>query len=308
MARKRAAPVDAADTDSGVSQVPARAEASAPGSDAAMHREEVGSVVPEVTAPAGTASVGESPFGESGAPAPPGVPSGAPGARSDADPVPTTAASRAVLMPQGGAETPVAQQPGASDDAKVSAPSSAAAAESASQASPASSPGSASSLILIDADPHVVGVLDRSSVAQALVQTHALVSAGAGFLPGIGIDVAAMSASQLWLLRRLSALYGVEFREDLGRSIVASLLAGLVPFHVVAPVAGVLKSVPLVGQFLGGLSMAAMGGIVTHTLGRAFIQHFESGGTLLTFDPQRVRAHFATEHGRSASQTTDKAH
>jgi hypothetical protein len=40
----------------------------------------------------------------------------------------------------------------------------------------------------------------------------------------------------------------------------------------------------------GGFASAS-----TYAVGRVFIQHFESGGTFLDFDPDKVRAHFEAE-------------
>lgn len=139
---------------------------------------------------------------------------------------------------------------------------------------------------------------ERLAAAESIVNSHALLSAGAGLVPLAGLDWAAMSGSQLWLLKRLSALYGVAFTEDLARKLVASLLSGFVPLQLAAPVASALKLVPFVGSVLGGMSMVAVGGAVTYAIGRAFVQHFESGGTLLTFDPPRVRAYFESEYHR----------
>ena len=30
-----------------------------------------------------------------------------------------------------------------------------------------------------------------------------------------------------------------------------------------------------------------------YAMGQLFVQHFESGGTFLTFDPEKVRGHYA---------------
>jgi hypothetical protein len=40
--------------------------------------------------------------------------------------------------------------------------------------------------------------------------------------------------------------------------------------------------------------MSIIGGASTYALGKVFIQHFESGGTFLDFDPEKVKEHFAT--------------
>ena len=49
---------------------------------------------------------------------------------------------------------------------------------------------------------------------------------------------------------------------------------------------------PLVGPALGVLSMPAMAAAVTWAVGKVFMQHFASGGTLLDFDPEKTRTHF----------------
>jgi len=133
---------------------------------------------------------------------------------------------------------------------------------------------------------------DRLRVAHSIVRTHTLLAAGAGCLPGHGWDVAALGLAQMGQLQRLSQLYRIDFSDDLARKLVAVLLGSYAPLRMAAPVAGVLKMVPLIGQVAGSLSMAGLGGLVTHAIGKVFIQHFESGGTFLTFDPQQVRAYF----------------
>jgi uncharacterized protein (DUF697 family) len=137
---------------------------------------------------------------------------------------------------------------------------------------------------------------ERLHAAESILRTHALLAGGAGFLPGNGIDVAAMSLAQLEQLRRLSVLYGIDFSDDLARKLVATLLNGFVPLQIAAPVADVLKMVPLLGQLAGTLSMACLGGAVSYAIGKAFVQHFESGGTFLTFDPRQVRAYFKDQY------------
>lgn len=306
MARKRSSPTDTAEHDM-VDDTPAFGEAASteaePGAPTQVDR----AVLTEALASPVEGSLEGGPIHPAGSTECVDPARVADKGGSDVQPLPLTATSTAALVSGGPAELPD-HRAAPVDDAKGATMANDNAAETVAQPSPHSASfGLVAKVIPIDAGPYVMSGADRSSLAQALIQTHAMVSAGAGFLPGIGIDVAAMSASQLLLLRRLSTLYGVEFREDLGRSIVAALLAGLVPFHLVTPVAGVLKSIPLVGQILGGLSMAVVGGIVTHTLGRAYIQHFESGGTLLTFDPQRVRAHFAAEHRPRSPESAEQA-
>ena len=41
--------------------------------------------------------------------------------------------------------------------------------------------------------------------------------------------------------------------------------------------------------------MPAAAGASTYAVGQVFIQHFESGGTFLDFDPDKVKAYFAEQ-------------
>jgi uncharacterized protein (DUF697 family) len=145
---------------------------------------------------------------------------------------------------------------------------------------------------VLDVDTLDVIQSERLRVANSIVRTHVLLAAGAGFLPGHGLDVAALSLAQMGQLQRLSRLYHIDFSDDLARKLVAVLLGGIVPLRMATSTASVLKMVPLLGQLAGSLSMAGLGGAVTYAIGQVFIQHFESGGTFLTFDVQQVRAYF----------------
>jgi hypothetical protein len=39
-----------------------------------------------------------------------------------------------------------------------------------------------------------------------------------------------------------------------------------------------------------------LAGALTHAVGELFIMHFEAGGTLLTFEVEKMRAHFRREY------------
>jgi uncharacterized protein (DUF697 family) len=46
-----------------------------------------------------------------------------------------------------------------------------------------------------------------------------------------------------------------------------------------------MKFVPIFGTITGALVMPALSAGATYAIGKAFIQHFTSGGTLLDFNP-----------------------
>lgn len=78
------------------------------------------------------------------------------------------------------------------------------------------------------------------------------------------------------------------------RNILSALVGGVIPVTTAPLVASsVSKIVPAVGQTAGVVTMPIIAGATTYALGKVFIQHFASGGTFLTFDPEQVKDYYA---------------
>ncbi len=126
-----------------------------------------------------------------------------------------------------------------------------------------------------------------------VIRNHVLGSMGVGLIPFPVLDIVAMAGVQLNMLRRLAERYNIPFSKDMGKHLIASLLGGGLPMSVGGTLASFIKSIPLIGQVGGALTMPAVTGATTYAVGKVFIQHFESGGTFLDFDPETVRAYYA---------------
>lgn len=131
--------------------------------------------------------------------------------------------------------------------------------------------------------------------AQELVKNSMYVSMAAGLVPVPVFDFIAVGGIQIEMLRRLSHLYGVTFMEGKVKNILAALIGGSFPSSFAPVLAGLTKMIPVVGTTLGAVSMPLVAGASTYAVGKVFIQHFESGGTFLTFDPAAVRAYYAEQ-------------
>jgi uncharacterized protein (DUF697 family) len=135
----------------------------------------------------------------------------------------------------------------------------------------------------------------RDEIASKLVDRFALWAGGAGLIPIPLVDMATVAGVQIQMLRRLSQIYGVPFSDNRGKSLIAGLLGSTIPATSGLGMAGVLKMVPLVGTALGSLMMPALAAGATYAIGRVFIQHFASGGTLLDFHPPDYREFFKAQ-------------
>jgi uncharacterized protein (DUF697 family) len=133
----------------------------------------------------------------------------------------------------------------------------------------------------------------RQAAAEALIKRHVPYALGAGFVPLPLIDVAAISGVQMKLIAELSTLYGVPFAANQAKAIVAALLGGAGSLSLAAGLLGSLaKLVPGAGYVLGAGAVPLTAGALTYAVGHVFRAHFESGGTLLSFDAAAAKALF----------------
>jgi uncharacterized protein (DUF697 family) len=129
----------------------------------------------------------------------------------------------------------------------------------------------------------------RDQVADQLVSRYVAWAAAAGVIPVPALDVVAVGGIQLQMLRKLTEIYGVPFSENMGKSVIASTVASILPVPAAAGLASALKFIPGVGTVAGAMAMPATAAGATYALGKVFILHFVSGGTLLDFDVTKYR-------------------
>ncbi|MBR9919196.1 MAG: DUF697 domain-containing protein [Bacteroidetes bacterium] len=127
---------------------------------------------------------------------------------------------------------------------------------------------------------------DRGKHADTIVRNHVIWSMGAGMIPVLIADIFAVSALQLDMIKQLCRVYDVNFSETQGKAIVTSLTSSTIA-RVTA--GSLIKIIPGVGSLLGGVTVSIFAGASTYALGEVFKKHFESGGTILDFDPARLR-------------------
>jgi uncharacterized protein (DUF697 family) len=144
---------------------------------------------------------------------------------------------------------------------------------------------------------------DKTAVAHKLTNRYMLWSMGAGLIPVPWLDLGALAGVQLKMVHRLSGHYEVPFSQNLVKSIIAALVGTISADYLRrSAFTSFIKSIPIIG-FIGSVSMPIYSGAITYAVGKVFIKHFESGGTLLSFDPKKVKDHFAklVEEGKLAA-------
>ena len=131
--------------------------------------------------------------------------------------------------------------------------------------------------------------------AQNIIKNHVIGSMGISLVPIPLVDLVALSGIQIKMLHSLARLYRIPFSENLGKSLIVSLVGGMMPTSTAMTLASLTKAIPGLGTATGMISVSVLGGATTYAIGNVFVQHFESGGSLLDFDPKQMRDYFATK-------------
>ena len=125
-----------------------------------------------------------------------------------------------------------------------------------------------------------IDVTRRRSQANVIVERHTAYAAVGGIIPVPIANVASITAVIVRMVKLLSDLYGIPFERDRARAIVVGLMGGAMPTGLGAVTTSTLFYV-VPGSGLIGLAVSSIAAVAcTRSIGRIFVEHFESGSSL----------------------------
>jgi uncharacterized protein (DUF697 family) len=120
----------------------------------------------------------------------------------------------------------------------------------------------------------------RRSQANSIVERHTAYAAVGGIIPVPIANVASITAVIVRMVKLLSDLYGIPFERDRARAIVVGLMGGAMPTGLAAATTSTLFYI-IPGSGLVGLAVSSIAAVAcTRSIGRIFVEHFESGSSL----------------------------
>jgi uncharacterized protein (DUF697 family) len=120
----------------------------------------------------------------------------------------------------------------------------------------------------------------RRSQANSIVERHAAYAAVGGIIPVPIANVASVTAVIVRMVKLLSDFYGIPFERDRARAIVVGLMGGSMPTGLGAVTTSTLFYI-VPGSGLLGLAVSSVAAVAcTRSIGRIFVEHFESGSGL----------------------------
>jgi len=144
--------------------------------------------------------------------------------------------------------------------------------------------------------------------SQRIVKVHSRIAAVVGLLPGGLLNFAAVLAVQVPMVWRIARAFGQNVGKEQVRGLLISLFTSVIPGLVGQGAGAAISSIPAVvaGTVVYFVATPILAFAMTRAVGNVFIMHFESGGTLLTFDPKSFTEYFVNEF-KKAGGTLRKA-
>ena len=148
----------------------------------------------------------------------------------------------------------------------------------------------------------------KAMAADNTIKHYCFWSFSSALIPVPIVDLAAMSAIQLKMISEISDLYGVPFSENLAKKSVATLIAS----GSSSTFASLAKFVPGLGYIGVVIPLATINVSYTYAIGKIFVQHFQSGNDLETFDAEKNKTSFkeklaeGKEYAKKAQQKFKK--
>lgn len=150
---------------------------------------------------------------------------------------------------------------------------------------------------------------DKAKEANGIVDKYVRWAVGFSIVPIPLFDMASVFVIQLRMLKKLADHYKVNFSEELVKALITSLVGALNSGVIGGTLmTSMFKLLPGLGFLAGITSMCLVSGATTYAVGKVFIQHFESGGTFLNFDPEKVKEYFKKqfEDGKNIAKEASK--
>lgn len=130
-----------------------------------------------------------------------------------------------------------------------------------------------------------------------IINRHMIWSMAAGLVPFPVLDIAGVTAAQIKMVSELAKHYKVkdaDAEQERLRGVIGGLIGSLTAMNIGRGIVGsALKSLPGIGTIAGLVAVPITAGASTYAVGKVFVMHFESGGTLLSFDPKKMKTFFS---------------
>jgi uncharacterized protein (DUF697 family) len=161
--------------------------------------------------------------------------------------------------------------------------------------------------MVVQAEATDVSVENSQDQAAQIIASSVKWAAAASIIPVPYLYLVGLAAVQLTMVKDITRAYGQEPKTEITRGLISTLLGTLAPSAVSGALVGSsLKFIPFSGSLLGSVSLAAFGSAATYAVGKAFVRHFENGGTLDNFSVEAIKEDLKQDFSKAKKDSTEK--
>lgn len=135
---------------------------------------------------------------------------------------------------------------------------------------------------------------EKQKELQRLINKNMVYSMGLSFVPVPMLDSFLVSAIQLKVIREISMLYGIPFYRDAVKAYIGSVFSMIGYDLGTELLKSFVRKIPIIGT-ASALVSPVVAAASTYAIAKVFIYHYELGGDLLNFKPEKVRSYFAKQ-------------
>lgn len=148
---------------------------------------------------------------------------------------------------------------------------------------------------------------DPVAESMRIVGQHAKIAALVGLLPGGLVNFVAILSIQVPMVLRITRAFGQKASREQVRGVLLSFFSAMLPGLVGQGAGMAIGSVTAMatGLVVSIIATPILAYAITRAVGNTFIMHFESGGTLLTFDPKAFTEHFVNEFKKAGGKVRE---
>jgi uncharacterized protein (DUF697 family) len=136
------------------------------------------------------------------------------------------------------------------------------------------------------------------------VELYSKIAAVVGLLPGNILNFAAILAVMVTMVWRIATTFGHRQGHNRIKGSIMALIGAMIPTGIGHGIAAAVIAIPamIAGSILYFLVTPVLAYALTKAVGNTFVMHFESGGTLLNFDPKGFQEYFVKEFQEAGGQ------
>ena len=118
--------------------------------------------------------------------------------------------------------------------------------------------------------------------AHKIMKLHTILSMTLAFVPHTGLGLAAKVSIQFNMIKKISKLYQVTVNEQILKMAITSSISSIMSSLASYGIGKTLNPFQDFGHLAKGMTDSVVSGFLTAAIGKVYINHFETGGTLST--------------------------